>query len=130
MFFQKWDQSGNVWETLARNITNATTFCLAGGTSVGEVFNSCLLEIPTPLLLLKKQTILRFFDVSTIYSGMYSWGKSTKVREKGMLRVKVKSMSPAESCIQFVNCTSRLKCENLSKFEHLFKCNRTAIMSS
>lgn len=94
-------------------MSNTSSFCIAAKSSVGGMYSSCLIGVPTPLELLRNHTMFKSFDrLELRYKKIYNLGKTTRVKEKGMLRVKVRGTVPAQNCVEFINCS--VKWENLT----------------
>ncbi|XP_059576733.1 uncharacterized protein LOC132247730 [Alligator mississippiensis] len=130
LLHRKFEKNQNVWIYLAKEVVNTTHFCLAGGTSVQDVFTSCLIGMPTPLETLQSHIWLKNFDLSgfNLWNTAYEWGPITQKRKVSTFSIDLLTVtSPSNtSCAQFVNCTK--VCENLTREEGTFNCsNKTNV---
>ncbi|XP_059584597.1 uncharacterized protein LOC132250851 [Alligator mississippiensis] len=122
---QRFEKSQNVWVYLAKDVLNVTHFCLAGGTSVEDIFTSCLIGVPTPLEAVRNQTWFASegIGVPINYTNYPMWGTITTERNASTFEIDLLTVtSPSNtSYANFVNCTKA--CKSLTKEMKIFNCS-------
>lgn len=95
----------NIWVYLARNVLNASDFCLSGGISVEQTFTAGLIGVGAPIATIKNYTHFRHFRKEITYWDLYAVGPSVQQKDKDMFSLEVAAVAPSGECLYFTGCS-------------------------
>lgn len=117
--------NGNIWEYLVREVLNTTDFCLKGGRSVKDILSTCLIGVAAHPQSIQNFTKLRNFHLTTSYSTIFYWGRTTDFKDETMFVLHTTTVTSAAMYFKMEGCVAPrvLDCQDLSNMT--LSCNHT-----